>query len=106
MRRSSKLESETEVIAIIEDEHMATTAGPEGRLAVTTQVGGLAYATGRRIEAYDMPTVRKIVRDAGTQDHRMSSYILGIVRSPAFQMQRADPGPKANTVAQPDSPRR
>jgi hypothetical protein len=66
----------------------------------------MAYATGRRIEAYDMPTVRKIVRDAGTQDHRMSSYILGIVRSPAFQMQRADSGPKSSTVVQPASTRR
>ncbi len=52
----------------------------------------LAYAVGRRIEAYDMPTVRQIVRDAATKDHRMTAYILGVVKSPAFQMQRADGG--------------
>ena len=50
----------------------------------------MAYAIGRRIEAYDMPTVRGIVRDASKQEHRMSAYILGVVRSPAFRMQRAE----------------
>lgn len=50
----------------------------------------MAYAIGRRIEAYDMPTVRAIVRDASKQEHRMSAYILGVVRSPAFRMQRAE----------------
>jgi hypothetical protein len=48
----------------------------------------LAYALGRRVEAGDMPAVRAIVRDAGAQQHRMSAYILGVVRTPAFRMQR------------------
>ncbi len=52
----------------------------------------LAYAVGRRVESSDMPTVRRIVRDAAAQDHRMTAYILGVVKSPAFQMQRADSG--------------
>jgi len=66
----------------------------------------MAYATGRRIESYDMPAIRRIVREAGTRDHHMTAYILGIVRSPAFQMQRVDdPSPiKANV--QPASPSR
>ncbi|MBK6457305.1 MAG: DUF1592 domain-containing protein [Gemmatimonadetes bacterium] len=50
----------------------------------------MAYAVGRRVEAYDMPTVRQIVRDAAAQDHKMSAYILGVVRSPAFRMQRVE----------------
>lgn len=50
----------------------------------------MAYAIGRRIEASDMPTVRQIVRDAAQVDHRMSAYIMGVVRSPAFRMQRAE----------------
>ena len=50
----------------------------------------MAYALGRRIEYYDMPTIRSIVRDAKTQDYRISSFILGIVTSDAFQMSRAD----------------
>jgi hypothetical protein len=60
----------------------------------------MAYAIGRRIEAYDMPTVRGIVRDAAKQDHRMTAYILGVVRSPAFRMQRAESAiPKATDAS-------
>ena len=44
----------------------------------------LAYALGRRLEYYDRPTVRQIVRDAAVTDYRWSSIILGIIRSPAF----------------------
>ena len=44
----------------------------------------LAYALGRRLEYYDRPTVRQIVRDAAVSDYRWSSIILGITRSPAF----------------------
>jgi hypothetical protein len=46
----------------------------------------MAYALGRRIEYYDKPAVRKIVRDASAHDYRWSSLILGIVQSPAFLM--------------------
>jgi mono/diheme cytochrome c family protein len=48
----------------------------------------LAYALGRRVEYYDRPLVRRIVRDAETQDYRWSALISGIVKSPAFQMRR------------------
>jgi hypothetical protein len=51
----------------------------------------LTYALGRRVEAYDMPTVRRIVREAKANDYRFSSFVLGIVQSPAFQMKRAGP---------------
>ena len=49
----------------------------------------LAYALGRRVEYYDMPTVRAIARDAAANDHRVSTFILGVVNSPAFQMKTA-----------------
>jgi len=65
----------------------------------------MAYAVGRRVEAFDMPTVRRIVRDAASQDHRMSAFILGVVRSPAFQMQGVD-DPTKSAVAQPESNQR
>ncbi len=45
----------------------------------------MAYALGRRIEYYDMPAIRKIVRDAKASDYRMSSLILGVVQSAAFR---------------------
>ena len=53
----------------------------------------LAYALGRRLEYTDRPTVRGIVREAAASDHRLSDIVLGIVRSPAFQMRRAAPAP-------------
>jgi hypothetical protein len=44
----------------------------------------LAYALGRKLEYYDQPAVRKIVREAAAQQYRWSAIILGIVRSPQF----------------------
>ena len=44
----------------------------------------LAYALGRRVEYYDEPAIRKIVRDAASQNYRWSSLILGIVKSRTF----------------------
>ncbi len=49
----------------------------------------MAYALGRRIEHYDMPTIRRITRQAEAQDYRMSSFLLGVVGSPAFRTTRA-----------------
>jgi mono/diheme cytochrome c family protein len=48
----------------------------------------MTYAIGRRVEAYDMPTVRAIVRDAAAEGHKMSAYIMGVINSPAFRMGR------------------
>jgi hypothetical protein len=50
----------------------------------------MIYALGRGLESYDMPVVREIVRDAGRQDYRLSSLLLGIVKSVPFQMKRAE----------------
>ena len=46
----------------------------------------MAYALGRRLEHYDMPAVREIARAAGTAENRLSAFILGVVRTPAFRM--------------------
>jgi hypothetical protein len=50
----------------------------------------MMYALGRRIEYYDMPTIRAIARAAGRNDNHVSGFILGIVNSGAFQMTRSD----------------
>ena len=50
----------------------------------------MAYALGRRIEYFDMPTVRAIVQKAEQNDLRFSSFVMGIVHSAAFQMSRAE----------------
>jgi len=49
----------------------------------------MTYALGRRVEYFDMPTVRAIVRDAEKNQNRMSSFILGVVNSAAFRMTQA-----------------
>jgi cytochrome c551/c552 len=50
----------------------------------------LSYAIGRRIEYFDQPTVRAIVRKAGQNGNRFSSFVLGVVNSAAFQMSTAE----------------
>lgn len=50
----------------------------------------MMYALGRSLEYYDMPAIRKIVRDSAKDNYRFSSIVLGIVNSPAFQMRRAE----------------
>ncbi len=46
----------------------------------------LTYALGRGVEYYDAPATRTIVRDARAQNFRMSSIIMGVVKSQPFQM--------------------
>ena len=46
----------------------------------------LAYSIGRGIEYYDLPAIRRIVRESAPSDHRWSSLVLGIVRSTPFSM--------------------
>ena len=46
----------------------------------------MAYALGRRVEYYDMPTIRSITREAAGNGYRISTLVLGVVNSSAFQM--------------------
>ena len=41
----------------------------------------MTYALGRRVESYDMPAIRTIVRDAAKDDNRFSAFMLGVVNS-------------------------
>jgi hypothetical protein len=59
---------------------------PADRFPRTVTEKLLAYAIGRRLDYYDQPAIRKIVRDAAASDYRWSSLILGIVNSPTFLM--------------------
>jgi hypothetical protein len=56
--------------------------------AVTEKL--LSYALGRRLEAFDQPAVRKIVRESAAANYRWSSLVRGIVTSVPFQMRRAE----------------
>jgi hypothetical protein len=50
----------------------------------------LTYAIGRHLEPYDQPTIRAIARDAEADGYRISSFILGVVKSDPFRMKRAE----------------
>jgi hypothetical protein len=58
----------------------------------------LIFATGRPLKYWDMPSVRAIARETGRNNNRFSSLILGIVRSPAFQMREKQPGTEPGAV--------
>jgi hypothetical protein len=51
----------------------------------------LTYALGRKIEYYDMPAVRTIVRDTAGQENRFSALIMAVVASRPFRMPSQSP---------------
>jgi hypothetical protein len=46
----------------------------------------LTFALGRGVEYYDAPAIRKVLREAEADDYRLSTLIVGIVKSVPFQM--------------------
>jgi mono/diheme cytochrome c family protein len=65
----------------------------------------MTYSLGRRIEYFDMPAIRKIIRDAAKDNNRFSAYVLGVVNSRAFQMSRADDVTTTNDDSKADKNR-
>jgi len=51
----------------------------------------MTYALGRRVEHFDMPTVRQIVNNAKAKNYRFSAIISGVANSAAFRMGRVAP---------------
>jgi len=49
----------------------------------------MMYASGRTLQYYDMPTVRRIVRTTATDDYKFSALVQAVVRSEQFRMRRA-----------------
>ncbi len=58
----------------------------------------LAYAIGRRLDYYDQPAVRQIVRQAASSDYRWSAIVFGIVKSAPFLMQASQTAPEGAVV--------
>jgi hypothetical protein len=46
----------------------------------------MTYAVGRGMEYTDMPTIRAVARDVAKDDNRFSAIVLGVVKTPQFQM--------------------
>ena len=49
----------------------------------------MAYAVGRGMDYRDQPAIRAIAVEAGADDYRLSSFIIGVVMSDAFRMKQA-----------------
>ena len=51
----------------------------------------MAYGLGRRVEYFDQPAIRAIARQAEASNYKISSFIVGVVKSDAFRMRRVEP---------------
>ena len=51
----------------------------------------MTYALGRSVEYFDMPSIRKIVKDTKRDNYKFSSIVMGIVSAPAFQSSVVEP---------------
>ncbi|HZI80523.1 MAG TPA: DUF1592 domain-containing protein [Vicinamibacterales bacterium] len=69
-----------------------------GQFVQTFTEGLLTYATGRKLEAHDMPAVRRIVRGAAAGGYRLSALVQAVVRSDQFTRRRVPP-PAATQTA-------
>jgi len=63
----------------------------------------MTYALGRGVQYYDMPNVRKIVKEAARDNYRFSTIVKGIVMTPEFQSSAVEsvqaPQPGAKEIA-------
>ena len=64
-------------------------AGRPNQFAHTLTEKLMTYALGRRVDYYDQPVVRRIVREIAEQDYSWSSLVVAIVTSEPFLMSRA-----------------
>ncbi len=53
----------------------------------------MTYSLGRGLDYNDMPALRAVVRDAGKQEYKFSSVVMGIVKSVPFQMKQKGGAP-------------
>jgi mono/diheme cytochrome c family protein len=68
-------------------EFLLNRGGAQGEVFIQTVTEKLlTYALGRPVDYYDMPAVRKIVRESAKNNYRFADLILGIVSSTSFEM--------------------
>jgi len=58
----------------------------------------MMYAINRKLEYFDMPQVRAVVRGAAKDNYRLASIVLGIVNSDSFREQGPEPAPVVAAV--------
>jgi hypothetical protein len=68
-----------------DDLRQAIVDRPDHQFAQTLTENLLTYALGRSLDYHDMPTVRRVVREAASDNYRFQSIVLGVVSSDAFR---------------------
>jgi len=68
-----------------EDLRRALVNRPDHQFVQALTENLLTYALGRSLDYHDMPTVRRIVRQAAADDYRFKSIVLGVISSDAFR---------------------
>ncbi len=66
----------------------AIAAEPE-KFVQTVAQNLMTYALGRRVEYYDMPAVRAVVREAAESDYSFAAIVKGVALSPPFRLRSA-----------------
>jgi hypothetical protein len=83
----------------LDDLRQALVSRPDRQFVQAFTENLLTYALGRSLDYHDMPTVRRIVRQAAKDDYRFKSIVLGVVASDAFRKKEFDPPSLAATSA-------
>jgi hypothetical protein len=83
-----------------EDLRRAIVDRPDHQFVQALTENLLTYALGRTLDYRDMPTVRRIVRQAAADEYRFKAIVLGVVSSDAFRKREADPSPLAPSSIQ------
>jgi mono/diheme cytochrome c family protein len=72
-----------------EDLRRALVGRPDHQFVQAFTENLLTYALGRSLDYRDMPTVRRIVRQAAGDEYRFKSIVLGVISSDAFRKREA-----------------
>jgi len=73
-----------------EDLRRALVERPDHQFVQAFTENLLTYALGRSLDYRDMPTVRRIVRQAAADNYRFQSIVLGVISSDAFRKREAE----------------
>jgi hypothetical protein len=73
-----------------EDLRRAIVDRPDHQFAQTLTENLMTYALGRSLDYQDMPTVRRIVKQAAADNYTFKSLVMGVVSSDAFRKRESD----------------
>jgi hypothetical protein len=74
----------------LDDLRQALASRPDHQFVQAFTENLMTYALGRSLDYHDMPTVRRIVRQAAGDDYRFKAIVLGVVSSNAFRKREAE----------------